>query len=270
MLSLVALLGHSAEAAERDIKLFYKVYVGGFNVVDLTVDISLLPEAYKFAVKAESVGMIGRMFPWWMKAYSNGAISTNGVRPIVAGQRNNWGGKDRFIDLTFTDGIAAIDRVLPEPETDDRDRVPVEMRNGVTDLTSAVLGIIREMEAGKSCEANMPVFDGRRRYDLISTPGGRDTLKYSGYTPYVGEAVICRVSIRKKAGFKRQDKSGWNDRDRSARVWMAHPFDDAPPVPVRLTIDTPLGEVIVHLNAASANIKGRKLKLIYPERTEKK
>tara|TARA_B100000700_G_scaffold292705_1_gene352979 strand:- start:2293 stop:3129 length:837 start_codon:yes stop_codon:yes gene_type:complete len=267
---IVVLLANPAGATTRDVKLFYKIYFGGFNVVDLTVDISLKSSAYKFTAKAESVGLIGRMFPWWMKAYSNGELSESKISPIVAGQRNNWRGQDRVVDLKFADGIATIDRILPEPESDGRDRVPIEMRSGVTDLTGAILGIIREMDNGKSCEAKMPVFDGRRSYDLVAKPDGRDNLQYSGYTPYVGETVTCRVTITKKAGFKKEDKSGWNDRERTARVWMAKTFAHVPPVPVRLTTDTPLGSVIAHLNAASVNSNGHKMRLKYPETTEKK
>ena len=266
----VALLSQPAGAAARDVDLFYKIYVGGFHVVDLNVDIGLRQSDYEFAAKVSTVGMIGRMFPWWMKAYSNGAIDDATVTPARAGQQNNWRGKDRFIDLKFTDGVANIDRIVPEPETDDRDRVPVEMRTGVMDLTSAIIVLICNMDAGQPCQAQLPVFDGRRRYDLIAQPDGSENLRPSGYTPFAGETVNCLLSIDRKAGFKKNDDSGWNDRKRSARVWMAKAFGDVPPVPVRLTINTPLGSVIAHLNAASVETDGRKVKLKRAESPEKK
>ena len=269
-LPAIALLSQPAGAVTRDIDLLYKIYVGGFHVIDLDVDIGLNSREYKFDAKVKSVGMIGRMFPWWMKAYSRGEISKAAVTPVSAGQHNNWRGKDRFIDLKFADGIARIDRIAPRPETDDRDRVPVEMRTGVMDLTSAIIALIRNMDAGRPCQAQMPVFDGRRRYDLIAVPDGSDRLRPSGYTPYTGKTVNCRLSIDKKAGFKKNDDSGWNDGDRSARVWMGKAFGDVPPVPVRLTINTPLGSVIAHLNAASVESGGRRIRLERREASEKK
>ena len=60
------------------------------------------------------------------------------------------------------------------------------------------------------------------------------------------------------------------ERERSARVWMAKPFGEVPPVPVRLTINTPLGSVIAHLNAASVESGGKKIKLKRSEPSEKK
>ena len=269
-LPALALLSQPAGAASRDVDLHYKIYVGGFHVVDLNVDIGLNARAYKFDAKVEAVGMVGRMFPWWMKAYSRGEISDAVVTPVSAGQQNSWRGKERFIDLTFVDGVARIDRIVPKPESDDRDRVPVAMRTGVTDLTGAIVALIRNMDAGRPCEAQLPVFDGRRRYDLIAVPDGNDKLRPSGYTPYAGETVNCVLSIDMKAGFKKTDDSGWNDRGRSARVWMAKAFGDVPPLPIRLTVNTPLGSVIAHLNAASVESGGRKIKLQRPEASEKK
>lgn len=248
-------------AESRDVDLSYSIYVGGFQVAALKIDMDLATANYDIAAKVETTGLVGRMFPWWMQAYSRGQIVSAGVMPISAGQKNNWRGRERFIDMKFDGGVARIDRIVPKPETDDRDKVPEAMRTGVLDLASAIVSIIRKMDSAQPCTADVPVFDGRRRYDLVSTPDGSDELKPSGYTPFVGETVNCIVSVRKKAGFKKNDDSGWNDKGRRARVWMGKAFDDVPPVPVRLTLNTPLGALIAHLSAAEYVSGGKKVKL---------
>ena len=235
----------AAAAAEKNtVDLRYKVYIGGFSVADITVGMDLAPANYDIAAKVETSGMVGQMFPWWMKAYSSGRIVGAGVMPVKAGQRNSWKGRERFIDMSFDDGIARIERIAPKPDGDDRDRVPEALRTG-----------------DDTCSAQVPVFDGRRRYDLIARPDGVEKLRPNGYTPYVGETVNCELRIHKKVGFRKTDKSGWNDGDRRARVWMGKAFADAPPVPVRLTLDTPLGALIAHLSAASHTVGGKKVKL---------
>ena len=253
--------GAGSGAGAGDVDLSYKVYVGGFQVGALKIDLDLAARNYDIAAKVSTTGLVGRMFPWWMEAYSRGAIVSAGVMPVSAGQRNNWRGRDRFIDLKFSDGIARIDRIAPKPESDDRDRVPETMRTGVVDLASAIVSIIRRMDGNKPCRAEIPVFDGRRRYDLVTRPDGGEKLRPNGYTPFVGETVNCLVSIRKKAGFKKNDESGWNDKDRSARVWMGKAFAGVPPVPVRLTLDTPFGALIAHLSAAEYQSGGDRIKL---------
>ena len=251
----------SAAADKNAVDLRYKIYIGGFHVADIKLDLDLAPENYDIAAKVQTSGMIGRMFPWWMKAYSSGQIVNAGVMPVKAGQRNRWKGKERFIDMTFADGVARIERIAPKPEGDDRDKVPEAMRTGVVDLASALVSIIRKMDGDDSCSAHVPVFDGRRRYDLIARPDGVEKLSPNGYTPYIGDTVNCELRIHKKIGFKKKDDSGWNDGDRSARVWMGKAFADVPPVPIRLTLDTPFGALIAHLSAASHTVDGKKVRL---------
>lgn len=260
--ALPVMLPTRAAATEKSaVDLSYKIYIGGFHVADIKLDLDLAPENYDIAAKVKTSGMVGRMFPWWMQAYSRGDIVGAGVMPVTAGQRNSWKGRERFLDMKFTDGVAYIDRIAPKPESDDRDKVPVAMRTGVVDLASAIVSIIRKMDGDNTCTAQVAVFDGRRRYDLIAQPDGVEKLRPSGYTPYVGDTVNCELRIRKQVGFKKNDDSGWNDGDRRARVWMGKAFADVPPVPVRLTLNTPLGALIAHLSAASHTSGGKKTKL---------
>jgi len=260
--TLPALVPTRAAAVEKSaVDLRYKIYVGGFHIADIKLDLDLAPENYDIAAKVQTSGMVGRMFPWWMQAYSKGQIVGAGVMPVTAGQRNSWKGRERYIDMRFKDGVARIERIAPKPETDDRDKVPVAMRTGVVDLASAIVSIIRKMDNNDNCSAQVAVFDGRRRYDLIARPDGVEKLRPSGYTPYVGDTVNCELWIRKRSGFKKTDKSGWNDEGRKARVWLGKAFADVPPVPIRLTLNTPLGGLVAHLSAASHNAGGKLEKL---------
>lgn len=260
--ALPALVPTRAAAVEKSaVDLRYKIYVGGFHIADIKLDLDLAPENYDIAAKVQTSGMVGRMFPWWMQAYSKGQIVGAGVMPVTAGQRNSWKGRERYIDMRFKDGVARIERIAPKPDSDDREAVPEAMRTGVVDLASAIVSIIRKMDNNDNCAAQVAVFDGRRRYDLIARPDGVEKLRPSGYTPYVGDTVNCELWIRKRSGFKKTDKSGWNDEGRKARVWLGKAFADVPPVPIRLTLNTPLGGLVAHLSAASHNAGGKLEKL---------
>lgn len=251
-LSMLALSASGAVARDADVDLVYKVYIGGFHVVDLQLDIGFAPEKYDVKARINSSGTIGRMFPWTMDANSRGRFSDAGVVvPASARQKNTWRGKERFIDLSFADGIARVDRMKPVPETDDRDKVPEALRTGAVDLTSAIMALITQMDESAECRNSVPVFDGRRRYDLRVEPDGSDQLKPNRYSPFRGATTNCVVWIDKKAGFKRKDSSGWSDQQRRAKVWMGKAFASAPPVPIRLTFDTPYGGLIAHLNQAT-------------------
>lgn len=238
-------------AKDRDAGLHYKVYIGGFHVVDLDIAMGLQPADYKVEARLKTIGMVGSMFPWTMKAHSNGRFDSDRVVPAAAGQRSTWNGKPRFIEMRFENDLPVIEEIKPLPNSDDRDPVPDAAKKGALDLTSAVLTLLTHMEKGKPCAGTIPVFDGRRRFDLVAVADGPDTLRANRYSPYEGPADTCIVRMEPIAGFKKTDHGGWNDGDRKAMVWTASPFDGMPPVPVRITVDTPLGALIAHLNHAS-------------------
>jgi hypothetical protein len=240
-----------ATAPARDAGLHYKVYIGGFHVVDLDIAMDLAPGDYKVEARLKTIGMIGSMFPWTMKAHSNGRFDADKVVPAAAGQRSTWNGKPRFIEMRFDKGLPVVEEIKPLPNSDDRDPVPESVRKGALDLTSAILSLLTRMENGKPCMGKIPVFDGRRRFDLVAVADGPDRLRANRYSPYDGPAETCIVSMDPIAGFKKSDHGGWNDGDRKAHVWTASPFAGMPPVPVRITVDTPLGALIAHLNHAS-------------------
>ncbi len=246
-----ALAPSMARADERDAGLHYKVYVGGFHVVDLDIDMGLRPERYRFEARLKTVGMVGSMLPWSMKAHSKGAFEAGRVVPAAAGQSNNWKGSERFIEMRFAGGLPSVEKIQPLPKADDRDAVPDELRQGALDLASAILAIVTRMEGGTPCDATIPVFDGRRRFDLVVTPNGADKVRANRYSPYEGPVESCEVALDRKAGFKRRDEDSWQGAGSTAEVWMGRAFPELPPVPVRLTFDTRFGTLIAHLNHAS-------------------
>ena len=91
--------------------------------------------------------------------------------------------------------------------------------------------------------------------------GGVEKLKPNANTPYVGDTVNCELWIHKKVGFKKAAEPGWINSNRRARVLMGKAFTDVPRVPVRLTLDTPIGMLVAHLSAASHISGSKKVKL---------
>lgn len=240
-----------ARATGTAMDLYYKVFIGGFHVVDLKVDIGLDPGSYRIRTDINTSGMIGRMFPWSMEAYSHGQLDDGKVAPVAARQGNTWRGKERYIDLTFTDGVARVERIKPKADEDDRKKVPAALRTGAVDLASAIMTIIEKLDTKGQCTAQVAVFDGRRRYDLMAAPAGTDHLFASGYSPFAGPTTNCDVWIVRKAGFKDNGRSEWSAGERKAHVWMGRAFDKAPLVPARLTFQTPYGALIAYLNRAT-------------------
>ncbi|MEE2661835.1 MAG: DUF3108 domain-containing protein [Pseudomonadota bacterium] len=276
LLSVVAVLFALRPAeAERPLavlenELVYKIYVGGFHIIGLDVGIKFEPSVYHVNATIKSVGTIEWLFPWSMMAYAVGGFHGTKVKPRTAGQENNWRGKKRYAHLKFEHGEVKIVRIRPKLRTDDREPVSEDMRRGTLDLMSAIIGLITRLHRNEPCDGMVRVFDGRRRYDLIAKSLGNKTLLENRYTPFVGPVVQCRLSINKIAGFKKTDSSDWKGLDRSARVWMGRPFVDAPPVPIRLRLETPIGGLVAHLTLATGTVGGKKRSLIKKKRKKVK
>ena len=248
----------AANAKPKDIHLEYSVFIGGLNVVNVKIGLNLDRFQYNIKANAKTAGIVQRLFPWRMEAYSKGKINGEALQPVAAGQENNWKGKNRHIHVLFKQGVPEVDRIMPQPTKDSRTKVSRVLRVGSIDLASAILGIIRDLDFTRMCSTSFKVFDGRRLYDLIVEADGTSFLKANRYTMFSGKTVNCKLSIVKRAGFKRRDNPEWNSLDQTVRVSMGRVFNGAPLLPVRMGLETPLGQLISYLKASTLESNGEK------------
>lgn len=250
----IAFCAWGAAAAERGAPNFaersvldYKIYFGGFAAVALEIDLARTGQDYRISARLRTLGVIDRFFPWTMRAYSRGRIAGAEPRPAAAGQASDWRGRKRLVDIRYDGGRPIVERLAP---TDRDDRTPVsedDMR-GTVDLASAVLSLTLDAEAGNGCARVVPVFDGRRRYDLIAERIGVEPIRKVGRAGHYPRALKCRVSMVRRSGFKKTASHDLSEPDRrSATLWLARAGAGMPPVPVRVEVETRWGLVIGHL-----------------------
>ncbi len=243
----IAVCASGATAADRGI-LDYKVYFGGFAAVALEIDLARTAEEYRILTKVRTLGVIDKLFPWTMRAYSRGRLAGRELRPEAAGQTSAWRGRERIIDVRYDDGRPIVARVVPTPDRDERVPVSDEDVRGTVDLASALLSLSLAAEAGRGCTGRVPVFDGRRRYDLIAERIGVEQIRRFGRAGYEPRALKCRVTMVRRSGFRKITNHDELDTDRhSGTVWFAPPGAGMPPVPMRIEVETRWALVIAHL-----------------------
>ncbi|MDH3791872.1 MAG: DUF3108 domain-containing protein, partial [Rhodospirillales bacterium] len=106
-----------------------------------------------------------------------------------------------------------------------------------------------------SCKGEVAVFDGRRRYDVITHDLGETILEASDVAPYGGPAVRCGVTFRPIAGFWRSARAKRSD-DAQVEVFLAPMTPSTPPVPVRIHAKSAFGALRIHLVAARPAARG--------------
>jgi hypothetical protein len=235
--------------------LDYKIYIGGLEALSATATIGQDAARYDVEIKAVTAGAVGRMMPWTVTIGSKGNVAGEVLQPLEHAQASNFQGKDRSVVLRYDGHGGFIDRkVLPDAQEDQRDEVPADMTRDTLDIVSGVLAGLRAVDHTGSCTSRVPVFDGRRRFDLVYSDDGHETLESSGVAIYGGDALKCAVKVEPVAGFWRKNqkkffsrKVNGEDQVVPIEVYIARVGAAKVEVPVRIESTSPFGPLVLNL-----------------------
>ena len=236
-----------AESTEtvRHVSLHYSIHLGGFSVGSVELDAELTRGGYLLRSVTRTDGLIDMVVGFLSHAESRGAIASRQIRPIEHRADNIWMGEDRFVRNAYEAGqVKAV--INPSPEDDDRPPVPVSATGGTLDPLSASLRASVLAETASPCAESVPVFDGRRRYNLnFSHVAGSRHAHLGGGRPI----QHCQIVLERIVGFSRKPWLTPVKGVEVADIWFKPLVADLPLIPVRLTADTGVGEAVVQLVA---------------------
>ncbi|WP_448203166.1 DUF3108 domain-containing protein [Azospirillum sp. sgz302134] len=238
-------------------QLSYRVHIGGVAVLDAQADLTLSGDRYSVQVDAATEGFLGRVFPWETHSRSVGAVRPDGLAPARHSQVSTLRGEPRNVTLTYDGRGGVRTEVTPPPDQDDREPVPEQLRQNTQDPLSGVVAVLLAGMRGEGCQRSMPIFDGRRRYDMQFADEGMRMVGASRYSVFAGAARQCRVSYTPIAGYNRKPETsfwrrgGAQEERAPVDVWIAPVTPGGPPLPVRLETDSGFGGVVIHLTAAN-------------------
>ncbi|GLR81989.1 DUF3108 domain-containing protein (plasmid) [Azospirillum oryzae] len=269
-LSLALLPLATAMASAEPVKATYRVFVGGITALDVEAMLEVTGDRYRIEVSAVTGGTIGRLFSWRTDSLTDGYVRGGDLRPANHHQTSQLRGEPRNVTLTYGPQGDVAASVSPPPEKDDREPVPPALQRGTLDPLSAVLDLLFAVGASQGCDRSLPVFDGRRRYDMVFSEVGRRIVDPSRYSVFAGVAQQCRVTYKPVAGYARSSPAGrfWQRSDPADRppvdLWLAPVAAGYPPLPVRLETDSDFGSVVVHLTAVTPPAADRQIGAMRP------
>jgi len=248
----------------------YDVYIGGIHLVAAKVWFEEEGSKYHAVVKAETVGIWGRFFPWNTILDAHGRIKGGRFEPQEFFTRDDWDHKPKITKLHFNQKGKNKGDVVPEfdPPNHDENRefVTLEQRRMALDPITALLQMLAHVAIDNSCAIPVPVFDGKRRFDITGSDAGSDVTEGEDYGVYSGKARLCNADFRMISG-------EWKDREHARfwqktetesgrepfHIWLAAVAPNLPDIPVRLESGSIAGLVVVHLSswryATAAEIK---------------
>src|SRR5687768_8915731 len=255
-LAMTGLVGLSSAAAAaevpaRMVDLTYDVYLGGLHIFAMDVDMTLQPDRYRVTAEGGTQGMVGWLYGWQTRLAAEGLDRDGRIAPQRYDVASNWQGSQRTVQLSFDEGGRYDLRQTPppEPDPDIEGDLPETLPEGTIDPLSFAVAASRALEENGRCDQTVPVFDGRRRYDLTLRHIDEATLPPSEYSIYHGPAVRCSFSMKRISGFRKS----WStkrqvDADASPpTIWVAAIREDLPPLPVRYDGAIALGNIVIHL-----------------------
>ncbi len=222
--------------------LRYDVYARGFPVLSLDFYLDESAAAYEVAGVVRTQGVLGLVSDFTLRTESRGAIAADTLRPSVHDSARRARRKERRAHLDFRHDGSVVAALSPPEDAGHKLPTADEVVDTVDPLT-AILAIGHAVAQTGSCRVKVPVYDGRRRYDLVLADDGMERLASSERGKPV-ELRRCALDMVKLAGFS-------SDRDRAphtdhGKVWiMPSPRAGVPPLPARIEFHSDWGPIIV-------------------------
>ncbi|MGF1651122.1 MAG: DUF3108 domain-containing protein [Hyphomicrobiaceae bacterium] len=227
----------------------YDITFNGVSLGNLRITTELADNRYQTAATAKFSALFGAL-KWSGRLEGRGAVTSLGPSPTQYAHafesernmvvRNRKSSQE--VRLGFRDG-AVVDR-FTEPKLKTQNRVPITPAHlrDVLDPTAAVVAIT-QVGAGQSpCDRDIPVFNGRTRFDLIFKPKSRD-----------GRLHTCSVHYRPVAGHRIDDGEN-NDLASRLDIFVVLEMVDGLEIAVPREISVPMSAGTVRIAASSLEI----------------
>lgn len=234
-------------AQETALKIAYAGDVMGLKVLEASLDAQIGPDEYAAQSRFESAGVAEIFQETRVEAQTSGARGADALTPGAYSHLEITGEKQRSVVIRHGGGdvsvtIAPMFGSLGEPPADDAAKAEA------LDPLSALVALAVS-DAG-ACAGAIPVFDGKRRYDLALSPAGAEAVDTAAFS---GEAIRCGLRYVPVSGFDAEDLVDMSIYETVADLWLA-PVADGVAAPIRLSaaLPGPMGaDVTINLAAVS-------------------
>ncbi|USG60436.1 DUF3108 domain-containing protein [Sneathiella marina] len=238
----------SAAAAEKITELKHSVYVGGLFLGSIDTEIGEENNNYRIESIANTSKTFDWAFKWIAKGKTVGLIDDDKISPFLHRHESSWNKNVRSATMNYDPSGSVEVETTGKISSDPNKYTPIDpgsLTNSI-DPMSAMLLVSNRLESGQGCNAEVAVFDGRRRYDVKLTEKDSRLFKPSRYSVFAGEAIGCKIDIVKKGGFKK-GQDNYDRMNQEIVVWAAAPVAGARVVPVRMQVSTDFGRMELHL-----------------------
>jgi len=232
-----------ADTLPTNLKVDYSIALGGFNLGTADIEANLGDGNYELDATVRTEGIADQFFETTFVLESKGSFLGSRVKPARFVSTYQDADSSRRVELTYPSRGAPV--MAAEPAYGDGFGPHVQLNDILMtqDPISALLLPISSATASP-CDRSLPLFDGRRRYDLQLREDGMTEIN-GGENAYNGPAMRCTVGMLPVAGYERKTLIKLLAREDSIRVWLAPLQGSDVWIPVRMTLRTPFGGAVM-------------------------
>jgi len=236
----------AAKPAEipQNYSLRYRAFWGGVEAAEMEFSVSESKSDFDATFNFQTKGLINKLWKFVIDGETHGIFNSPTPSTRVYAANSKLRGKEKRYSWSY-DPKNKLARTIDDPNieniiSDDLRRDVTDPLGGIMQLRAMVRGAKNKSDLKSLTGQKIPVFDGRKRFDLIiQSVGGHDEkLGDKNYS-----LIDLGMSIVPIAGFKDRDSDNW----KASKITMSV-ADDGMYFPVKIQIDTDWATAIIRLS----------------------
>jgi hypothetical protein len=247
-LALTHTLTSEQAHAQAGFEAAYTIAVARIPIGNAAMTGSIGTDEYVISMSGRTSGLARVVTSGEGSMTATGAVSAGKLLPLRYTSKSTADEDTLAVTMTFKDGNVSELEASEPPPGEDRVVLTTEHRRQVLDPLSALL--IPAGDGGLSeatCRRVLPVFDGRRRYDLSLSFKRIEQVKAS--QGYAGPTAVCSVAFQPIAGHRRSSPLLTFLTDgRDVEMALAPIAGTRLLAPFRITATYMLGNVVMQAN----------------------
>jgi hypothetical protein len=200
--ALTAGQAHAQPSAQADFKAAYTIAVARIPIGNAAMTGSIGADEYVISMSGRTSGLARVVTSGEGSMTATGSVSAGKLLPLRYTSKSTADDDTLAVTMTFKDGNVSELEASEPPPGEDRVVLTMEHRRQVLDPLSTLLIPVGDGGVSEvACRRVLPVFDGRRRYDLSLSFKRVEQVKAG--QGYAGPAAVCSVSFQPIAGHRR-------------------------------------------------------------------
>jgi hypothetical protein len=195
--------GETTAAPGSTIQMAMTLYAGGVTLGKVDLNTTIRGNEYHSVSNLTTSGIVNAFWQSEIQATSTGTVAPKNFHPgLYDSFYTGKSDKKQEVSLTY-DASGPVRLYADPPYTTTGYEVPPAQQKNTFDPLSAITFFVSGVgaEAGNPCSVLLPVFDGRRRYDVAFVKV-KDVNVSLDNGLYKGPAVLCEMKYKQISGYK--------------------------------------------------------------------